>query len=171
MTRVVARAMYKEWLKDDKLNLLKGWKRNGLSDVQVAHNMGISINTLNKWKRKYGQIRHALKKGKVEINFIVENALLEKAKKGNVTAMIFWLKNNWREKYSDNPKSEEDKRLDKARTDKAVAEAEMAKAQTENLTQASDSLADKMQDISTEELHEFIKSLSKGDDGDDKQTK
>ena len=167
----MAKGEYKKWLEEDNLLLLQGWKRDGLTDEQIAEKIGVAARTLERWKAKHSQISRVLKIGKTKANFAVENKLFQKAIKGNTAAIIFWLKNNWREKYSDNPKSEEDKRLDKARTDKAVAEAEMAKAQTENLTQASDSLADKMQDISTEELHEFIKSLSKGDDGDDKQTK
>ena len=52
----MARAMYKEWLDKDKLVLLQGWKRDGLTDAEIAHNMGISINTLNKWKREHVQI-------------------------------------------------------------------------------------------------------------------
>lgn len=78
MLLAMARAMYREWLDKDKLVLLKGWKRDGLTDAQIAHNMGISINTLNKWKREHVQIRQALKIGREEINIIVENALLKK---------------------------------------------------------------------------------------------
>lgn len=61
--------------------------------------MNISRSTLNEWKKKYSD---TLKKGKEIVDYEVENALLQSALKGNVTAQIFWLKNRkpneWREK-------------------------------------------------------------------------
>lgn len=52
-------------------------------------------------KEVFGHIGH-LKKGKEIVDYEVENALLQSALKGNVTAQIFWLKNRkpneWREK-------------------------------------------------------------------------
>ena len=64
--------------------------------------MNISRSTLNEWKKKYSDISDTLKKGKEIVDYEVENALLQSALKGNVTAQIFWLKNRkpneWREK-------------------------------------------------------------------------
>ncbi|MCT7700665.1 MAG: small terminase subunit, partial [Lactobacillus iners] len=111
MLLVMGRALYKEWLDKDKLVLLQGWKRAGLTDVQISQNMGVSVFTLDKWKRNYSQIRQALKRGRSEINYIVENVLLKKALEGNVTAMIFFLKNNWRDKYNDSQLSKEEREL------------------------------------------------------------
>lgn len=121
---VVAKGKYQEWLTEEKLILLQGWARDGLTDEQIARNMGISVRTLYKWKKKYGQIGQALKKGKEVVDREVENALLRSAlgyeyeeqaltNKGevvtlrkyqppNTTAAIFWLKNRkpqeWRDK-------------------------------------------------------------------------
>ena len=61
--------------------------------------MGISRSTLNEWKKKYPDISDTIKKGKEIIDYEVENALLQQAMKGNVTACIFWLKNRMPEKY------------------------------------------------------------------------
>lgn len=145
MLLAMARAMYKEWLDKDKLVLLKGWKRDGLTDAQIAHNMGISINTLNKWKREHVQIRQALKIGREEINYIVENALLKKALSGNTTAMIFFLKNNWRDKYNDSQLSKEERELvltnikkAKATARKTLAEAQLSEAQLKALEENDD---------------------------------
>ena len=70
--------------------------------MQIASNMNISRSTLNEWKKKYSDISDTLKKGKEIVDYEVENALLQSALKGNVTAQIFWLKNRkpneWREK-------------------------------------------------------------------------
>lgn len=97
-----------EWLEKDNLILLEGWARSGLTDEQIAHNMGINRTTLWEWKKKEININNALKKNKDIVDFEVENALLKNAMEGNVTAQIFWLKNRkkleWREKveYQDN---------------------------------------------------------------------
>ena len=90
----MARGQYKKWLKQENLLLLQGWKRDGLTDEQIAHNIGIRRETLYDWIKKYPNISNALKMGKEQANFIIENALFKKAKNGHVTAQIFWLKNN-----------------------------------------------------------------------------
>lgn len=53
-----------DWLQDEKLIILEGWARDGLTDEQIAENMGISARTLYRWKDKYCQICQSLKKGK-----------------------------------------------------------------------------------------------------------
>ena len=82
--------------------LLEGWARDGLTDEQIAHNMGITAKTLYVWKNEYSDICEALKRGKEVVDYQVENALLNKALGGDITAQIFWLKNRrpdkWREK-------------------------------------------------------------------------
>lgn len=118
----------KDWLEPDKLVLLEGWARDGLTEEQIANNMGISRTTLYEWKKKEPNIMNTLKKGKEVIDFEVENALLKRALgytitineqkidkdgcvhdtkrdvhiPGDTTAQIFWLKNRkkeqWREK-------------------------------------------------------------------------
>ncbi len=129
---LVAKGKYEKWLEPEGLTLLEGWARNGLSEDQIAHNMGISRSTLKEWKSKYPAISATLKRGKEVIDLEVENALLKSAlgftydevmteesedgiKKRvtkkmvlpNVTAQIFWLKNRkpeaWRDKPPDAP--------------------------------------------------------------------
>ena len=100
----MAKGKYQEWLEPDGLLLLEGWARDGLTDEQIAHNMGIATSTLYDWKKKYPEISETLKKGKEVVDIEVENALLKSALEGNITAQIFWLKNRkpnrWREKQS-----------------------------------------------------------------------
>ena len=116
-----------EWLEKDKLILLEGWARDGLTDEQIAKNIGIATSTFYEWKKKEIEFSEALKKGKEVIDFEVENALLKKAlgytitlkeekldKDGCVhtlekdvhippdtTAQIFWLKNRQVKKWRD----------------------------------------------------------------------
>ena len=73
------RAKYQEWLEPDKLILLEGWARDGLTDEQIAEKMGISRSTLSEWKNQFSDISDALKKGKEVVDKMVENALLKRA--------------------------------------------------------------------------------------------
>lgn len=75
----MAKGKYREWLKKDNLILLQGWARDGLSDEQIAHNMGIAPKTLWEWKAKYSEISNALKKTKEVVDKEVENALYKSA--------------------------------------------------------------------------------------------
>ena len=75
----MAKGKYQRWLEPDGLLLLEGWARDGLTDEQIAHNMGITAKTLYVWKSAYGEICEALKKGKEIVDIQVENALLKRA--------------------------------------------------------------------------------------------
>ena len=63
----------------DKLAAVQGWARNGLSNEQIAHNLGIRVCTLYEYQKKYADFSEALKKGKEVVDFEVENALLKRA--------------------------------------------------------------------------------------------
>ena len=118
---------------------IKSWARDGLSDEQIAKNMGISNSTFYEWQNKYPEISDAIKKGKAPVDIEVENALLKSAlgydyeetvteivespdgtqrkqiKKfkrhmpPSITAQIFWLKNRKAERWRDKPIEVEDK--------------------------------------------------------------
>lgn len=124
----MAKGKYKKWLEPEGLLKIEGWARDGLTDEQIAYNMGISVKTLYNWKQEYLPILQALKRGKDVVDRQVENALLKRAlgydyietreeveggavtkriitKKHvnpDTTAQIFWLKNRkpdvWRDK-------------------------------------------------------------------------
>lgn len=70
---------YQEWLTPEGLLLIEGWARDGLTDEQIAQNMGIAVRTLYNWQDKYVQIVQSLKAGKEVVDRQVENALLKRA--------------------------------------------------------------------------------------------
>ncbi len=105
----MARGKFEYWLTEDGLTLLKGWARDGLTDEQLAEKMSIGIRTLYDWKIRYPQISQALKKGKEIVDIQVENALLNSALEGNITAQIFWLKNRRKSKWRDKPEDSVEK--------------------------------------------------------------
>ena len=123
----MAKSKADEWLEQDKLTLLEGWARNGLTDEQIANNIGISRSTLFEWRKNNQDISNALKKGKEIVDIEVENALLKRALgytitlkeqkvdkdgyvhdlvkdvhvPGDTTAQIFWLKNRRKQQWRD----------------------------------------------------------------------
>ena len=103
----MAKGKFQEWLTDEGLTLLEGWARKGYRDRDIADRIGISVSTLYEWKNKYKEFSDALKKGKEVIDFEVENKLLELALEGNITAIIFWLKNRMPEDWRDKPRDRE----------------------------------------------------------------
>ena len=80
------------------------YRDKGLDDEQVAKEIGIARKTLYNWRKKSKIIENAVNIGKASVDQKVENALLQSALSGNVTAMIFWLKNRkpdkWRERQT-----------------------------------------------------------------------
>lgn len=75
----MAKGKYEYWLTPEGLVKLEGWARDGLTDEQIAQNIGIVESTLYEWKNKYSEISESLKKGKEVVDYEVENALLKRA--------------------------------------------------------------------------------------------
>jgi DNA-binding XRE family transcriptional regulator len=123
----MAKGKYQEWLTKEGLLRLQGWARDGLTDEQIATNIGINVATLYRWENEFCDIRNALKEGKDVVDRQVENALLKSALgymydevteerrddelvvtkvvhkevQPNTTAQIFWLKNRKRAEWRD----------------------------------------------------------------------
>ncbi|WP_312340233.1 helix-turn-helix domain-containing protein [Anaerospora hongkongensis] len=75
----MAKGKYEEWLTAEGLLQLEAWARNGLTDEQIASNMGVSVATLYNYKKDFVEILEALKRGKEVVDIQVENALLKRA--------------------------------------------------------------------------------------------
>lgn len=108
---------------EPKLTLIEGWARDGLTDEQIAKNLGINIATFYRYKKDYCEFCESLKRGKEIVDYEVENALLKRAlgyeydevtyENGketkrvtkqvapDTTAQIFWLKNRKPDKWRD----------------------------------------------------------------------
>jgi transcriptional regulator with XRE-family HTH domain len=90
----MAKGKYEEWLLPDNLLRIQGWARDGLTDEQIAKNMGIHRDTLNEWRKKYSVISDTLKKSKEVVDREVENALLKSAKGYDVIETVEELRFN-----------------------------------------------------------------------------
>lgn len=137
----MAKGKYQKWLKPEGRAVLTNWARMGLTDEQMAHQIGISPATYYVWKNKYPEISEAIKDGKEVVDAIVVNALIKQAKNGNVQAQTFWLRNRMPEYFRDQSYSDLNKaQAEKAKQDarKAKAEADMAEAKADLLTGKGD---------------------------------
>lgn len=117
-------AKYDYWITEEGLIEIEGWARDGLTNAQIAHNIGINPDTLYTWMKRFPDVSESLKRGKEVVDRQVENALFKSAigymyeeetvtnagdvvttrkyAKPNTTAQIFWLKNRkpdtWRDR-------------------------------------------------------------------------
>lgn len=81
--------------------ILEGWARDGMTDEQIAGNMGISARTLYRWKLQYENALFKRAKGydvtetkiKTKNGVVIEKTEITKHIPGDTTAQIFWLKN------------------------------------------------------------------------------
>lgn len=162
---------YAYWITEEGLTKIEGWARDGLTNEQISHNIGITSATLYEWQKKYVEIADTLKKGKEVVDRQVENALLKRAlgyryeevtrelsESGDLsitkivtkevqpdtTAQIFWLKNRKPDDWREKP--------DKVFTERAKADTELAREriklikETTKDTSLLDALTEALQD-------------------------
>ena len=67
------------WLSDDGLMLIQSWSRDGLTLDEIQNKIGISHETLRKWRQRYPELEEAMSKGREFVDYKVENALLKAA--------------------------------------------------------------------------------------------
>ena len=118
---------YYELRVQPKLKLIQNWCKDGELEATICKRLGVGISTFARYKNKYEELREALKNGKMEIDYMVENSLLKKALGYKIkevqkitdpdggltiketlkeippdtTAQIFWLKNRVKDKWRD----------------------------------------------------------------------
>lgn len=167
----IAKGKFHIWLQEDNLIRIESWARMGLTDEQIAKNMGVNKTTLYDWTKKFPDISNSIKKGKAPIDFEVENALFKRAigyeyeevetiieeidgkqrkrikkiKKvalPETSAMIFWLKNR---------KPEQWRKLNPVVEAKLNAETEKLLKEAENLSLETTGEVVFIEDIPTED--------------------
>ena len=72
-------AKYDKWICEDGLLQISAWARDGLSEKDIANNMGVAYSTFNDWKKRFSELSEALKKSKAIADIVVENALYRNA--------------------------------------------------------------------------------------------
>lgn len=84
---------------DDQLSQVAKLAGYGLTQAQIADWFGVHDRTLRKWMEADDAIAAAYKTGRAKAIDTIASKLYERAKEGDNTAAIFWLKTNagWRE--------------------------------------------------------------------------
>ena len=124
------RGVVHDWVEGEGLKTVCEWARHGLTDTQMAENIGVSKNTFYRWQKQNPEFAEAIKKARVQINIEIENSMIdlacgnkfveeiksvldpktgqiiriEKTKKQippSATMLIFLAKNRMRDKYKD----------------------------------------------------------------------
>ncbi len=85
---------------EPNLSQIIEWHSNGVSERQIAKNLGIGYTSYKKEKATFAA---ALKKSAGDRIKVVEDAVFKAAAAGNVTACIFLLANWDPERYKNNP--------------------------------------------------------------------
>ena len=74
----MAGGKYQEWLTEEGLLKVSAWARRGLSNEQIAENIGVSRKTFQEWLKKFPELKDAVKNSKEVADIHVENALFKK---------------------------------------------------------------------------------------------
>lgn len=85
-----------------RLDEIESWAGAGLTREEIAERLGVNKATLHRYMNDHGELRDSLKRGDGEIVANVEATLAKKALAGDVTAIIFFLKNKAPQKWRDN---------------------------------------------------------------------
>ena len=68
-----------DWETEDSLLLLRGWKRDGFQDNEIAKKIGVTPKTICEWKRRSKLIRDALNKAREQFHKELEEAMYKRA--------------------------------------------------------------------------------------------
>ena len=86
----------------DQLDHVRELALAGATDEEIAKALEVSRSTIGIWKVRHPEFSDALNGWKAEADAAVERSLYCKARDGDTTAAIFWLKNRrpqeWRDK-------------------------------------------------------------------------
>lgn len=74
----------------------------GARDDELAEHFGVCRKTIQNWRIRFPKFAEACRLGKDAVDDEIERSLYQKARDGDTTAIIFWLKNRrphlWRDK-------------------------------------------------------------------------
>ena len=80
MAKAGRKGKYEYWISPDGLLLIEGWARDGLSKEQIAKNIGVRLETILEWEKRFPQLSEVIKKGREVVVRELENALIKRAK-------------------------------------------------------------------------------------------
>ena len=73
------KTIYKNWIEGEGLKQVCEWARQGLSDKQIAKNVGVTTVAYYGWKKRFPAFAEAVDKAKSEFKVELEKAMFELA--------------------------------------------------------------------------------------------
>ena len=70
---------YKDWVEGAGLEKICEWSRRGLSDKQIAKNIGVTTMTFYNWKKRFAEFAVAVDKARSELKIELEKSMFELA--------------------------------------------------------------------------------------------
>jgi len=89
---------YKKEILDDIRKLANVFCAN---DADIAAFLGVRAETFCRWKKKHPELTEYLSRGKAQAKISLNTRMVEKAKSGNVVALIFVLTNKFPDEWQD----------------------------------------------------------------------
>ena len=79
MWKMRNKAIYKNWIEGEGLKQVCEWARRGLSDKQIAKNIGVMTVAYYDWKRRFSAFAEAVDKAKSELRIELEKSMFDLA--------------------------------------------------------------------------------------------
>lgn len=73
------KSTYKDWVEGAGLEKICEWSRLGMTDKQIAKNIGITTVTLYDWKKRFPEFAEAISQAKQELKLELEKSMLNLA--------------------------------------------------------------------------------------------
>lgn len=70
---------YKDWISGEGFLKIQAWSRDGLTNEDIAHNIGIATGTFYEWLKRFPELANALKTTREVADIRVENSLYKRA--------------------------------------------------------------------------------------------
>lgn len=88
---------------EKRAEFLRVFEKNNCQTIRTCSEVGISHWKYKDWCKQFPDFNEAVKTAKAKLNERVEDSLVGQALEpgGPPVSKIFWLKNNWQEKYGE----------------------------------------------------------------------
>lgn len=73
------KTVYKNWIEGEGLKRVCEWARSGLSDKQIAKNIGVTTVSLYDWKKRFPAFAEAIDEAKSEFRIELEKSMFDLA--------------------------------------------------------------------------------------------
>ena len=94
---------FQKYSEDFRDTFVREFKKNRCQVTKTAKQFSMNPNKILEWRKEYPDFNEKLEEAQKELNEAVEETLVDQAldPRGQIVPKIFYLKNNWPQKYAD----------------------------------------------------------------------